>query len=197
MEPQRDLCQFDRHGVLVDPVDAALEHHTADDVAIIKLFGIYDPASLFGMVEDGIADAINPLPERRNIIAPLNNGLSLGHRGDHPVGQIVDQADKEVARTHGWIADFEFEQPFSRIESLKLPDPEAFLLAVFRQVCCPIPERVQACVDQRLKRFPDDQADQLAWRIETARTLARENVGADNDVTLIANHLMFKQTFVD
>ena len=33
VQPERDLGEFHRHRVLVDAVDAALEHHAADDVA--------------------------------------------------------------------------------------------------------------------------------------------------------------------
>ena len=64
----------------------------------------------------------------------------------------------------------------------------------FRIFCSEI---VHARSDQRLDRFLDDQADQIVGRVVAARSLPREDVRADGDLSVIADDLVFEQALVD
>ena len=114
MQPQRHLGQFHRHRVFVHAVHAALEHHAANDMPVVKLFGIDGPAALTGIVQNSGPNGVNPLGQGRNIAG--NRGLSLGQGGNHAVGQIVHQADQKMPGTHGRVADFQVQQPLGGVE---------------------------------------------------------------------------------
>jgi hypothetical protein len=56
MEPKRDFGEFDRHGILVDAVDDALEHHAPYDVAIVELRLDDGPFVRFGRTQNFRSD---------------------------------------------------------------------------------------------------------------------------------------------
>ena len=120
VEPQRDLGQFHRHRVLVHAVDAPLEHHAANDVAVVELDRIEYPAPVLGVVHDRVADSVDPLRQRRQV--SLHERFGLGHGLDDAVGEVVHEIDKEVAGAHGGIADLQLQQSLRRVEPLQAID---------------------------------------------------------------------------
>ena len=52
VQPQRHLGEFDGHRILVDAVDAALEHKPLDQVLVAELVVADDPSVLFGFGAD-------------------------------------------------------------------------------------------------------------------------------------------------
>ena len=66
-QPQRDLGQLHRHGVLVDAVDAALEDHAPDDVAVDEPVPVNGPSALLGVRHNPVADGLDAAHERRDI----------------------------------------------------------------------------------------------------------------------------------
>ena len=57
------------HGFVADPVDAALEHHAADDVPVVELVIVEGPAPLASVAHDPGADNLDSGDERRVVIA--------------------------------------------------------------------------------------------------------------------------------
>ena len=105
VQPERDLGQLDRHGVLVDAVDAALEDHAPDDVAVVEPVPVDGPVAVLRIGQDSVADGLDAAHERRDIA--LCQRFRLGHGRDHSVGEIVDQTDQEVPGPHGRVADLQ------------------------------------------------------------------------------------------
>ena len=82
VQPERDLGQFHRHTVEIDAVDAAFEHHAADDVAILKLVLYNGPAMVARIGEDGFSQSGDVLHQRRRI-AIARNLFGIANRGKH------------------------------------------------------------------------------------------------------------------
>ena len=56
VQPQGHLGQLHRHRVLIDAIDAALEHHAAHDLPVVQMGGVDAPALPCGVFGDGLAD---------------------------------------------------------------------------------------------------------------------------------------------
>ena len=195
VQPERDLGQLDRHGVLVDAVDAALEDHAPDDVAVVEPVPVDGPVALLRVRQDPVADGLDAADERRDIA--LCQRFRLGHGRDHSVGEIVDQTDQEVPGPHGRVADLQLKNLLGRVERC---EPRNRPLAL-RSVCRHSPgfrlEGVRARLHERPDRFLDDQPDQVVRRVVAARTLAGEDVGADGHPVAVGREFVFQQTLVD
>ena len=91
VKPQRYLGQLDGQGVLVDAVDAALEHHTADDGLVGELGLVQDPVRLLGPLKYFASNGGHTIHQGRNIVAvePLRD-----HR--HVFDQVGDGVGQEV-----------------------------------------------------------------------------------------------------
>ena len=189
VEPQRDLGQLHRHRVLVHPVDAPLEHHAADDVAVVELARIEGPAPVLRVVHDRVADPLDPLGERRQV--SLHERLGLGHRLDEAVGDVVHKVDEEVPGAHRGIADLEFERSLRRIEPLQTAHAPVLRDLARSEIRRLGGEGVHPGVHQRPDGLPDDQIDQIVGRVVAARVLAGEHVRTDHDVPILADHLPF------
>ena len=115
VQPEGDLGQFHRHGILVHTVDTTLQHQAPHNVAVIQLAFLQLPTATVGILPDGGANRLNALRHRRRCpVRPWGAvGLCLlilrggGHGLDHPITEIVHQTHQEVAGAHGRIADFE------------------------------------------------------------------------------------------
>ena len=70
MQPKGDLGEFNSHEILVDAVDAAFKDHPADDMAVVELFGVDRPSAIFGVAKNRVADRLDAIGERRNVVAP-------------------------------------------------------------------------------------------------------------------------------
>ncbi|MNE59816.1 hypothetical protein D3C80_1549340 [compost metagenome] len=105
MQPQRDLRQFDGHRVLVHAIDAAFQHHATDDVPVVQLLLVDRPLRGPGVLQDRGANVLDLVGQRRDVADVHAQSGDLRHGVEDVVGQGVDQADKEVSRTHGRIAD--------------------------------------------------------------------------------------------
>ena len=114
VQPERDLGQLDRHRVLVDAVDAALEDHAPDDVAVVEPVPVDGPVAVLRVRHDPVADGLDAAHERRDIA--LYQRFRLGHGRDHSVGEIVDQTDQEVPGPHGRVADLQLKDLLGRVE---------------------------------------------------------------------------------
>ena len=154
VQPERDLGQFHRHGVLVDAVDASLEDHAPDDVAVVEPVPVDGPIALLRVRHDPVADGLDAADERRDIA--LCQRFRLGRGRDHSVGEIVDQTDQEVPGPHGRIADLRLKDLLGRVERC---EPRNRPLAL-RSVCRHSPgfrlEGVRARLHTRPDRFLDD-----------------------------------------
>ena len=107
VQPQRDLGELHGHRILVHAVDAALQHHAADDVAVVELPRVHGPAVGRGVVQNRPANVGDAARQRRDVT--LYRGVGRGNRGDHAVAQQIDQADQKVAGAHGRVADLQVE----------------------------------------------------------------------------------------
>ena len=90
VQPQGQLGELHRHRVLIDAIDAALEHHAAQDLAVVQLCEVDVPAPGLGVVADGLADGRHFLGQGRAI---ARHFVRLGQGGDHMVAQQIDQID--------------------------------------------------------------------------------------------------------
>ena len=116
VQPERHLGEFHRHRVLVDAIDAALEHHAPDNVTVVELVLVNGPATGVGIRHDPGADIVDPCRQWREVA--VHRGFGLRHRRDHAISEIVHEVDQKVSRTHGGIADLQVEQLLGRIEWL-------------------------------------------------------------------------------
>ena len=114
VQPQRDLGEFDRHRVLVDAVDAALEHHAFDEILIGKLRLADRPVVFPRLGADALADVGQARQQRRRVIA-AGDRRGLADGGDDAHGEMVDQADEKMPRAHRGIADLQIEYSARRI----------------------------------------------------------------------------------
>jgi hypothetical protein len=109
VKPQGDLGQLDRHQILVDAIDAALQDHATDDMSVVELGWIDGPPTLLGVPENGVADGFDPAAKRRRVITPRDDRLGFGHCRDDFIGQIIDKTYEEVARGHNFSAPGAFQ----------------------------------------------------------------------------------------
>src|SRR5665647_524862 len=99
VQPQSHLGQLNGHRILVNAVDAAFEHHSPNDVAVVELIFVYSPAPSFSVAQDRVADSLDAFSERRNVIAPSHLRFGLGHRVNNVIGYLVHHTNEEVARS--------------------------------------------------------------------------------------------------
>ena len=69
VQPQRHFSQLDGQRILIDSVNAPLEHHAADDGLVGKLGLVQDPVRFFGPLKDLPANRRHTFHEGRNIVA--------------------------------------------------------------------------------------------------------------------------------
>ena len=160
VKPQGHLGEFDRHEVLVDAIDAAFQHHAADDMAIVKLLGVDRPAAFLGIAKDRSADRRYAGDQGRHVIGKGHEGLGLGHGRDDLIGQVVDKAYEKVAGPHGRIADFQFEKSLGRINPRKNPKAEIFGLVAAFQLARLRRKRFHPGRYERIDGFADDEPRQ-------------------------------------
>ena len=118
VQPQRNLGQFHGKGVLVHPVDTALEDHAADDGLIGELRLVQDPVGLLRPFEDVQPDPVYALDKGRGISAvePFRDrGDVLDQFGD-VVGEEVHGGDEEVTAAHGRVEDFQIQDGLGGVE---------------------------------------------------------------------------------
>ena len=92
-------------------VDAALEHHAADDRLVAELGFVDDPVGGAGAFQDLAADRFDAVDQGRYVV-PVEPGDGGRHAFDQlgdGVREVVDRGDKEVAAAHGGVKDFELE----------------------------------------------------------------------------------------
>ena len=61
---------------------------------VVELFRIDGPAAFFGVVYDRVADHVDPLGQRRNVV--VDQGFRLGHGRNHPVSKMIHEVDQKV-----------------------------------------------------------------------------------------------------
>ena len=200
VQPQRHLGQLDGHGVLVHPVDAALEHHAPDDGLVGELGLVQGPAGFLGSAQDLAANRRHARHQRRLVraVEPLrDDGRVLDQVGD-VVGQEVDGGDEEVAAAHGRVEHLEIEHGLGRVQLAQLGLAVGPGAAVALELVRLVLERLQALLRQRFQRSIDDQVDELLRGVEAAAVLARVWIGADDDRAVVAaDRRPFQETLVD
>jgi hypothetical protein len=101
VQPERHLCQLDRHRVLVDAVHDALQDHSADEVLVVELCLVEPPAALLRQAQDALADGGDALDDRRLIRTLVVREPHKARRGcdrlQHAIGKEIDQRYQEVA----------------------------------------------------------------------------------------------------
>ena len=200
VQPQRDLGQLDRERVLVDAVDAALEHHAADDGLVGELGFVDDPIGGLGAVEDLAADRFDAVDQGRTVeaVEPGNGGRGVFDQLGDGVGEVVDRGDQEVAAAHGGVEDLEFQGGFGRVVAAQLAGAGGLGAAArFEQGRVAL-EALTALVDERAERALDDQVDERLGRVEAAAVLAGVAVGPHRDFAVLAAHrFALEQALVD
>ena len=109
------------------------------------------------------------------------------------VGKKIDQSHKEVARTHGRIADLQIKNGIGRVELKQCR-------AIRLRLAGLVKKRLQPLINQRRHRALDDEFHQLIRRVIRAGALAGETVEADVDAALrrrIGHRLIFQQLFIN
>ena len=153
------------------------------------------PVAVLRIGQDSVADGLDAAHERRDIA--LRQRFRLGYGRDHSVGEIVDQADQEVPGPHGRIANLQLKNLLGRVERCEPRNRPLALKSVRRHSPGFRLESVRARLHERPDRFLDDQPDQVVRRVVAARTLAREDVGADGHPVAVGREFVFQQPLVD
>ena len=195
VQPQRHLGQLHRHRVLVNAIHAPLEHHAPDHVTVVELLRMDGPALPAGVAKDRVANGVDVFDKRRDV--PFHRRLRFGHGRDHPVSQVIHEADQEVPRSHGRVADLETEQLRSRIEAFERFELVPGGLPASAQSRRLGGEGIETGAHQRPNRLFEDQADEFVRSVVAARALARENVRADDDLPCVTNDLVLEEPLVD
>ena len=185
VQPERDFGEFDGHGVFIDAVDAALEHHAADErLAIGRGKLVPERAALldFGAdrgvdvrVQEGAAagfDLVELGLDGRDVgrfvvvaVASVVAAVELVlDRGGEP----VDGGDQEVPGAHCGVEDFEAEQRGGGVVGFGGLGLEGG----------------DALVEQRPEGLLDNQVDELLRGVVGAAVLA--GVGRDDDFDLVS-----------
>ena len=164
-------------------------------MAIVEPGRIDGPAARLGIGENGGANRLDPPDERRDVAR--RRRFRLGHGRDHPIRQIIDEIDEEVARSHRRVADPELQEPFRRVVLLQARERPLPFGAGARQTPGLRLEGVDARPRQRPDRFLDDQPDEFVGRVVAARILAGEAVPPDGNLAVLADEFLFEQPFVD
>src|SRR5664280_1366055 len=107
VQPQRYFGELDRHGVPVDTVDGAFEHHATDEVAIVELAGEDRPPLLLSVRQDVAPRGLESSQQGGSVAD--NSGrpglaLNLGKRLECFVGEVVHEGDEKVAAPHCGVA---------------------------------------------------------------------------------------------
>ncbi len=86
VQPQGDLCELDRHHMLVHAVDAALQNHATDNMPVVELLVVNSPTTLIRVADNGCANCcdtgvidgerIARVFERGNHACPVTGALS-------------------------------------------------------------------------------------------------------------------------
>src|SRR3954471_6018941 len=97
MQPQRYLGEFDGHRVFVNAINAALEDHAADNVAVVELIEIQRPLLVGGILENDISDILDAIAQRRNILGPFTKFLGFGDSSNNLIGEVIDERDQKVS----------------------------------------------------------------------------------------------------
>ena len=120
VQPEGDLGEFDGERVLVDAVDAALEHEAADDGLVGQLGLVHYPAGLGGALQDGVADGGDAVQQGRVVgvvaVQPVGDGGGEFDQVGDVVGEEVDGADEEVAAAHGGVQHLEIEDGLGGVQ---------------------------------------------------------------------------------
>ena len=119
VQPQRDLGQLDGQGVLIDSVDAALEHHAADDGLVGELGLVHAPSLLLWPVEGFLCESlphVSPaVKHSRRRATHWHSRNVLDQFGD-VVGQEVHGGDQKMAASHGRVQDLQIQDRLGRVE---------------------------------------------------------------------------------
>lgn len=97
VQPERNLGEFDRHRVLIDPVHASLQDETLDEVLVGQLLVRHGPAMRVGFSPDFRPDCGEPADQRRNIVGPGDRFMRVPDRGHDLLGEIINQRDEKMA----------------------------------------------------------------------------------------------------
>lgn len=181
MKPERHLGEFDRHRVLVDPVDDALQHHAANDLAIVELPRRDRPAVPPCLVQDAGTDRGDALRQGRCVGGEAHGSRRVRHGFEYAVGQPVDEAHQKVAGAHGGVADLQVEQPARRVDRGELGEPDILGSPVSFHGSCPLLEGSQALFYDRADRTLDNQGDELVGRVVAARVAPSSRVFGHGD----------------
>src|SRR5438034_8645394 len=96
------------------------EDNSADQLAIDELLGMYVPVVLFRLGFDAVADGSETFEKRRFIVVPFGRCWRLLGRFHHFIGEVIDEADEEVPRTHCRVANFQLEERACGVNFAKL-----------------------------------------------------------------------------
>ena len=202
VQPQRHLGQLHGEAVLVHPVDAALEHHAADDGLVGQLRRVDHPVGRCGALQDVAADLRHALHEGRFVgrVQPVRHGgRGLDQVGDG-VGEEVHRGDEEVAAAHGRVQHLEVQNGLGGVELAEFGEPLGLGAAVASQGRATLLECRQPFFRQGLEGAIDDQVDEFLGRVKTAAVFADVRIGADGNLrgaVAAAHRFVLQQALVD
>ena len=200
VQPQRHFCQLDSHRVLVDAVDATLQHHATDDGLVGKQGLVQYPARVVGALQEVPPDCRHAFHQRRNVAAVQ----PLGDRGDildqfrDVVGKKVHGGDQEMAAAHRRVQYLQVQRRFRRVQLQQFGPAFGFGAMVTIEFPRPGLERLETLFYQRSQGTLHNQIDQFLWGEEAAAILAGVRIEAyGNPAGVVAKRLAFQQAFVD
>ena len=200
VQPQRQLGEFDRHRVLVDAVDDALEDDAADQALVVKLRGRYPPAVRLSPRENAGAHFLEVVEQRRAVT--LNRLRCFGNRVEHLARQIVDKADEEMSTAHRGVDDAQRQEGGGGVELLKPAVTIFGILLLARRIGDGIGKRLALIVEQRADGLAQYEHDERFRRVVTAAGLARERLqprreSACAPTGAIHDEVVFEQALID
>ena len=163
VQPQRHLGQFHGQAVLVHPIDAALEHHAANDGLIRQLGFVDDPVGRRGALQDVVPDAFDALHQRRGVgaVQPRRDYRHILDQFGDIVRQEVHCGDQEMAAAHCRVKNLEVQDSFGRVVFAELGVPFSLRSGVVLQGRGLVLEGLEPFFCQRLQGAVHDQIDEF------------------------------------
>lgn len=113
VKPQGKFGEFHGHRILIDAIDHPLEDDSADDLTVVELSFVDNPAMFVGLFQNSFPDAGKACGQRRFegmiFVRPGYALCRLRHGFKNAVRKVIDERNKEMPASHRGIANFDLQ----------------------------------------------------------------------------------------